>query len=72
MKMVEDLIDYDNTSKDTIYVIAEIGLKVFLNEAKSRHWNITPCTLKMPLPRTIVKRLPDHQASQNLLKRYLK
>eukprot|EP00835_Amoeboradix_gromovi_P005272 NODE_480_length_7860_cov_0.165958.p6 type:complete len:120 gc:universal NODE_480_length_7860_cov_0.165958:7237-7596(+) len=68
MKMVEDNITYDNAVKDGIYYLSEMGIKVFTRMAGN--WEMKPCTLKMPYPRLIIKKLPKEKASLNLLKQY--
>ena len=72
MKMVEDTMTYDASSKDGIYYLADLGIRVFMNMAGRMHWEIVPCTLKMPYPRLIAKKLAVDKASANLAKSYKK
>ena len=66
MKMVEDLVNYDGRHPTNIYYVADVGISIITRMAIRLHWEITPCTLKMPYPRLIVKRLPKEEASANL------
>eukprot|EP00834_Sanchytrium_tribonematis_P006078 NODE_417_length_7834_cov_0.489334.p7 type:complete len:129 gc:universal NODE_417_length_7834_cov_0.489334:6708-6322(-) len=70
MKTVDDLITFDSAPKDAIYFIADLGIQTLTRLGKKHKFSMSPCTLKMPLPRGIVRRLPSEEATKNLAKTY--